>query len=101
MKTKNIKFRQSLFWDVDLQKLDIKKHAQHIIGRILEFGNENDVKWMFKNYNISLIKKVLSEKKDLSLKSANFWALILKVPKNKILCLKKSYQKMQKMHWPY
>ncbi len=96
-----MKLRQGLFWDVDPKNIDTKKHSRYIIGRILEFGDNNDIKWMFKNYKTSLIKQVLSQKKDLSPKSANYWAIMLKVSKNKILCLKMSYQKMRRAHWPY
>lgn len=96
-----MKFRPSLFWDTDPKNIDVKKNAQYIIERILNFGDENDIKWMFKNYKLSLIKHVLSSSRDISYKGVNFWAHILKVPKNKILCLKPSYRKMRKMLWPY
>lgn len=33
-----MRFRQSLFWDVDPKTIDPKKHAQYIIERILDFG---------------------------------------------------------------
>lgn len=93
--------RKNLFWDVDLKDDEFQKNTFFIIGRILEYGDENDVRWMFKNFKRPQIKQVLSKKKDLSQKSANYWALILGLPKNKILCLKTSYQKMRKSHWPY
>lgn len=92
---------KKLFWDVDLKDIDAKKNSSFIIGRILEYGDVNDVKWMLKNFKIARIKQVLFKKKDLSPKSANYWALILRVPKSKILCLKTSYRKMRKSHWPY
>ncbi len=96
-----MKFRQSLFWDTDPKNIDVKKHSRYIIDRILELGDANDIKWMFKTYKLSLIKQVLSRVRGLSSKSANFWADVLGVPKSKVLCLKPSYQKMRKMHWPY
>ena len=46
-------------------------------------------------------KKVLSKRRGFSDRSANYWSLILNIPKNKILCLNRFYQKMQKSHWPH
>lgn len=89
----------NIFWDINLKK--DKREAPFIIGRILEYGDENDIKWMFKNFKSSQIKQVVLKKRDLSPKSAIYWASILGLQKNKILCLKTSYQKMRKSHWPY
>ena len=98
MKTK-ISLSKNIFWDIDFKNLDTKSHSVYIIGRILEYGDREAVIWMMKNFKKSQIKKVLSGEKGFSPKSANYWASILDVSKNKILCLKKSYQKMQKSHW--
>lgn len=89
----------NIFWDVNLKKN--KKEGPFIIGKILEYGDPDDIKWMFKNFKMPEIKKVVLAKKDLSPVSANFWALFLHLPKNKIPCLKTSYRKMRKSHWPY
>lgn len=89
------------FWEIDTDKLDINKRQEYIIARLLEYGRPESVKWLFDNYNREKIKKIILNTRSLSLKSANFWSEYFKIPKNKILCLKKSYQKMQKTHWPY
>lgn len=91
--------KNQLFWDV--ADVDPKKYPKFVIERILEYGNEKDFKWMLKNFSRSQIKEVLSKKRGLSRRSANYWSLVFNVPKNKILCLNKSYQKMRKSHWPY
>lgn len=88
-----------IFWDVNLAKNG--KEAPFIIGRILEYGDPDDIKWMFKKFKKSQIKQTVLKNKNISPKSANFWALFFGVPKNKILCLKPSYRKMRKSHWPY
>lgn len=89
------------FWDVDFNNLDIKKSPFFVIQRILEHGDEKAVRWMLRNFDSVQIKKVLSKTKGFSAKSANYWSLVFNIPKNKILCLNRSYQKMQKSHWPY
>ena len=92
---------KNIFWDVNLKTNDIRKNASFVIGRILEYGDENDVKWMFRNFKPSQIRQTLLKKNNISTKSAIYWAFILGLPKNKILCLKPSYRKMRKSHWPY
>lgn len=93
------KFLNKYFWDVDFSKLNKKDYSQFIIERILEYGDEKAVKWMRKNFELEEIKQILQQSKNLSLKSANFWQLILGVSRDKVLCLKKSFQKKQKAIW--
>ena len=94
-------FRQELFWDVDPKTIDKKKNAQYIIQRILEMGKPEEVKWLLENYDKRTIKKTLMERRGFSNRTINFWALFFNIPKNKILCLSKPYQKMRKALWPY
>jgi len=91
------RFLKKYFWDVDFSKLDKKTHSRFIIERILEYGDEKAIKWMEKNFKLNEIKKVVCQSRNLSLKSANFWQLIFNLNKNEILCLKKSFQKKQKI----
>ena len=94
-------FLKRYFWDTDFQKLDKKKCSWFIIERILEYGDEKAVKWMEDNFKMNEIKKVLLKSKNLSLRSSNFWQFIFSLNKNRILCLKKSFQKRQKLIWKH
>lgn len=73
---KNVKFRQSLFWDVDPRTTDPKKHAQYIIERILDLGDEKEVRWMSHFYPHSLIRRVLRESRVVHDKSKGLWARV-------------------------
>ena len=68
---------KSLFWDTDLNNIDIEKHKEYIIKRILEYGDIGSVKWMFKNYSKDLIKDVLNSSRGISKKSSFYWKLVL------------------------
>ena len=94
-------FLEKYFWDVDFQALNLQKDAYFIIERILEEGDIKAIKWMLRTFPPKTIKKVLQTSRKLSKKSANFWAIIFNLPKNKILCLKKSFQKTHRIAWPY
>ena len=91
-----IKLNKQLFWDIDFKKLDYKKHAQFVIGRILDFGDDHEVKWMFRYFKEKQIKKTLLERRGISHRSASYWAEILNIPKNQIQSLKR-HSKI----WPY
>ncbi len=71
-----MKFRQSLFWDTDPKKLDPKKHARYIIERILDFGNDDEVRWMSRYYDRQTIKNTVKNSRVLHAKSRNLWQMV-------------------------
>jgi|YelNatPaOPRAMG01_1025707.scaffolds.fasta_scaffold41291_3 hypothetical protein len=94
-------FLKKYFWDVDFSSLDFEHNPDFVIARILEYGDMKAVRWMRKSVDEKKIKKIVEESRQLSRKSANFWSLFFNISREKIRCFKKSYQKMQKSHWPY
>lgn len=94
-------FLKKYFWDIDFDKLNIEKRRIYVLSRILNYGDEKATTWMWKNFKKSEIKNILSNFRGLSQKSANFWALILNLPKEKVLCLKIRSSKEPKTIWPY
>ncbi len=94
-------FLEKYFWDVDFQKVDPRKSYAYVLKRILEYGDQKAVAWMWKNFKKTEIKNVLSKFRGYSAKSANFWALILDVPRGDVLCLRKRSSKAPKKIWPY
>lgn len=69
--------RPSLFWDVDPKTIDPKKHARYIIERILEFGRDDEVRWMANYYPSKVIKDVLKRSRGvLHEKTRSLWSLI-------------------------
>ncbi len=71
-----MKFRQSLFWDVDPKKIDTKKHARYIIERILDFGNDDEVRWMNRKYNHMAIGKIVGTSRILRPETKNLWQIL-------------------------
>jgi hypothetical protein len=94
-------FLKKYFWNVDFSELDLEENSFFVITRILEYGDIKALCWLFKHINRRQIENVIMKSRELSPKTANFWSLFLNLDKNKILCLKKSYQKMQRSHWAY
>ena len=74
-----MKFRQTLFWDVNPKNIDTKKNARYIIERVLEFGDHKEVGWVLSYYSKRTVKKVMNlPRVQLSPKSKALWSLILK-----------------------
>ncbi|OGH14497.1 MAG: hypothetical protein A2860_02150 [Candidatus Levybacteria bacterium RIFCSPHIGHO2_01_FULL_37_33] len=94
-------FLKRYFWDVKFSNLDSKKRSTYIIERLLELGNINALHWVFKKYPQTTIKQIICQSPALSKKTANFWSLILDIPKNQIRCLQPDFQKIHKAIWPY
>lgn len=90
-----------IFWDLDVNKLDIRKNSRQIIERILEWGDIAQVHWMFANFPKKEITETIKSSRQLSKKSANFWADYYEVPKKEVKCLTRLLQKEQKVLWPY
>lgn len=94
-------FLKKYFWDVDFGKADLQKHRLDIIRRILNYGDEKAVTWMYKNFKTREMKFALSHLRGYSQKSANYWAFVLGLPKEEVLCLKKRSSSQQKTIWLY
>lgn len=77
MAKKVLKFRQSLFWDVDPKTIHPKKHARYIIERILDFGNDKEVKWMWDYYSHFLIQDVVKRSRCLHNQTRSLWSLLI------------------------
>ncbi|MDO8638354.1 MAG: hypothetical protein Q7R43_02170 [Candidatus Daviesbacteria bacterium] len=86
-------FFKQYFWDVDFQSLDFKKNKTFILKRLLDRGNTQSLIWLEKNYNRKEIEVLLKNTRDLSPKTATFWADYLKLDHNKVICLQKPYSR--------
>ena len=94
-------FLKKYFWDTDISKLSLTKHATYIIERILEWGNLEAVRWLRERYTNKELLSVLEVSRSISHKSWHFWKLIL-LPSNKhIPCTRKFSDERQKKVWQY
>lgn len=73
-----MKFRQALFWDANPRKIDVKKNAPYIIERVLEYGRDDEVRWLWKTYDKSSLRKMLVKSRALRPSTKSLWSLLLK-----------------------
>lgn len=73
-----MKFRQTLFWDTQPDKIDTQKNARYVIERVLDFGRDSEVNWLWKTYDKSLIKSIVANSRSLRPRTKTLWTLLLK-----------------------
>ena len=88
------------FWDVDFSRLNHRRRAGFIAERILEFGDETAVAWLVRNISPVQIRRTLTGSRQLTRKSAAFWAWRFDIDRKEVRCLNKSFQERQKQFWP-
>jgi hypothetical protein len=64
-----------LFWDVDVDALDVERDAATILPRVLEAGRLADVKWLARAYGLERIHRFLRDEghPELSTRTLGLW----------------------------
>ncbi|MFN3740353.1 MAG: DUF6922 domain-containing protein [Thermodesulfovibrionales bacterium] len=83
-------FNPLLFWDA--AEVDIIKHKKYIIERVLNFGDERDIKELRRLYSDDELISIIKNSRNIKKKTAIFWAIYFNIPQEEIRCLRKSLQ---------
>jgi len=78
------------FWDTNLDNFDPASYPAYTIARILEYGDDKAVAWLKETFSEDEIKQVVRCEGRLSRRSANFWALVYRIPSDDVAGLKAS-----------
>ena len=81
-----------LFWDIDTETFEPTAFPQYTIERILELGDEQAVRWLWSLFTAETIATALRNSRQLSPRSANFWALMLDLPRSQVQALRQAGQ---------
>lgn len=79
-----LNLRNTCFWDVDVKELDKEKDKFFIISRVLEYGTMEDVVNLLSEYDSAEIAGVVRRSRITGRVTANFWSLILNIPRSEI-----------------
>ena len=63
------------FWDVEFSGLSLKKYPDFILGRIMNLGNLQALKWLLKIPKQEIMR-VVKTNREIDLKTRNFWRVI-------------------------
>lgn len=80
------------FWDADPDALDYNRHYFWIIERLLEFGGDNEVAFLFDRYGSEEIKEVIRKSRVLSQRTVNYWCIILNMKREDTFCFSMQYR---------
>ena len=94
MKSKLPDSFKNYFWDVNFDSLSLKQNKSFILKRLLDRGDTLAINWLAKNYNKKEIGELLLSTRDISAKTANFWADFLQLNRKKVPCLQKPYTRI-------
>ena len=86
-------FRTSIFWDAD--RIDAIQHVAYVIGRVLDYGDVEDVRVLRGMYPDQKIIDVIQTRRGLFPQTGKYWAIKFNIPFTEVLCLKKYYPKRQ------
>ena len=92
-------FLKRYFWDVRFDGLDPIRFTAFILERILEYGDPQAVRWMQAHFEPHAIREAVRRSKNLSARSANFWATIYRLNSREVSCLSKNFQRKRRQHW--
>lgn len=83
---------RSLFWDIDTATFNPEAFPQYTIERVLELGDERAVEWLHGVFPPETIAATLRASRRLSRRSANFWALVMEVPREEVRALQSTVE---------
>ena len=71
------------FWDCDFRNLDVNKHREFVIQRLLQYGGLKAIFWAKNNFHRTVIQSYLEDagKKYLDTRSYEFWSKLVKMRK--------------------
>lgn len=87
-------FLRPYFWDVAFEALDIKKNPRFILKRVIDRGDTKALMWAMSVFTIDDIRNLVLTTRDISRKTANFWALRLDIDPKLVPCLQKPYSRI-------
>ena len=79
------------FWDVKFEQLSVEDSPLFILKRVLDRGDTEAHRWALSLYTYEDIVGLITTTRDVSKKTANFWAEMLDVDKTQVPCLQKPY----------
>jgi hypothetical protein len=85
-------FLRPLFWDTDFDQLRVPGHEPYIIERVLEYGSDPAITWLWRAFGPSAIVEVVQRSRRISRRTANLWTLILDIPRDRIRCFSEHSQ---------
>ena len=87
------------FWDVNMDSIDYRKNAVHVVEKVIERGKAEDFNNLLKFYGFEKVKELALQALWLSDISINFCCTLFKVKPTDFKCYEKKQLNWQ--HWDF
>jgi len=91
--------RKSLFWDVNVESIDLQKHKLSVIERITQRGRLEEFRALLQFYGKETVKETLLNVRHLDKVTLAFCSSYFKVPETEFRCYKLAL--LNPEHWNY
>ena len=91
--------RPALFWDVNVDEVDLIEHRASVIERIATRGRLDEFRAMVKFYGKETVKNILLNARHLDKRTLSYCSLIFDVPITEFRCYKLA--QLNPEHWSY
>lgn len=95
----HLTLRPDLFWDVDVQTIDLEKHKASVIERIITRGHWSEFLEMLQFYGKRTVKQVVLNARWLDKRTLSFCSAIFQTPETAFRCFKLAQSNPE--HWNY
>ena len=82
-------FSPHLFWDTNLDKLDVKRDKTCIIERVINYGLEKDEIILYKLYSAGTIKKTVTKLETLNQRTIAYLSMVFNLKETDFKCFGK------------
>ncbi len=89
--------RKELFWDIDVDKIDVEKNKRLIIERVLSLGTVDEFRFLLQTYDHHTLISTIRELAYLDPKTMSFVISFFKINKEQLKCYTKKQSAPQ--HW--
>jgi hypothetical protein len=79
----------TLFWDIDVSKLDWNRHKQLIVERVIQRGSLDAIKEVTAHYGIEEFKNIIKNIPYLEKRDVAFVHIYFDIPLNELKCYTK------------
>jgi hypothetical protein len=79
---------KELFWDIEREKLDIRKDKYIIIERVINYGKEADEKVLYRWYSKGVIKRAVKKRINVQAGSLEYICAVLGIKEEQCRCYK-------------
>ena len=79
-------FSPNLFWDINVDELDMHRNKSFIVNRVLDYGQWEDWKTILHYYGLEQIGSIAKDLRSLFPKSLAFISTVTHIPENQFRC---------------